>query len=54
MKKKIIVINSPVFEKNNPNNKEDYLPPLGLGVIVSALEIKYDVKFVDALADNFV
>jgi radical SAM superfamily enzyme YgiQ (UPF0313 family) len=52
MKKNIIVINSPVFEKNNPNNKEDYLPPLGLGVIVSALENKYNVKFIDALADD--
>jgi len=52
MKKQIIVINSPLFETENHTNTEDYLPPLGLGVIISAIESKCEVVFIDALADN--
>lgn len=50
--KKVVVLNSPVFEKHYPSTNEDYLPPIGLGLIVSALMIKYDVKFIDSLAEK--
>lgn len=49
--KKIIVINSPLFEEKNRKNNEDYLPPLGLGIIVSSLS-KFDIEFIDSIADN--
>lgn len=49
--KKIIVINSPLFEKKDKKNNEDYLPPLGLGIIVSSLD-KFDIEFIDSIADN--
>ncbi len=51
--KKVVIINSPLFEeKDSNNNNEDYLPPLGLGIIYSAIEHKFDVTFIDSLADN--
>ena len=50
--KKIIIINSPLFENRDIKNNEDYLPPLGLGLIYSSLEKIYEVKFIDALSDN--
>ena len=35
--KKFILLNSPIFEETT-NEKEDYLPPLGLGYIATYLE----------------
>lgn len=49
--KKIIAINSPIFEDKDPKNNEDYLPPLGIGIIVSSLD-EYNVEFVDSIAEN--
>lgn len=34
------------------NNQDDYLPPLGLGIIYTSIEKYHNVKFIDALADN--
>lgn len=49
--KKIIAINSPIFENKDVKNNEDYLPPLGIGIIVSSLD-EYDIEFIDSIADN--
>lgn len=49
--KKIIAINSPLFENKDRKNSEDYLPPLGIGIIVSSLD-EYDIEFVDSIAEN--
>jgi len=49
--KKIIAINSPLFENQDVKNNEDYLPPLGLGIIITSLN-NYDVKFIDSIGDN--
>ncbi len=49
--KKIIAINSPLFECKNSKNNEDYLPPLGIGIIISSLN-EFDVEFIDSIADN--
>lgn len=50
---KIVIINSPVFESGTSDNTEDYLPPLGLGIIASAIKNRDDVTFIDALTDNY-
>jgi radical SAM superfamily enzyme YgiQ (UPF0313 family) len=50
--KKIVVINSPLFKEKITNNSEDYLPPIGLGLIYSNIEKSYDVHFVDTLTGN--
>lgn len=49
--KKIIVINSPIFENEDGKNNEDYLPPLGLGIIITSIDY-YDVEFIDSIGDN--
>lgn len=49
---KVVILNSPIYKEKNIINNEDYLPPLGLGVIHSSLEKKYDVEFIDSLSDN--
>jgi radical SAM superfamily enzyme YgiQ (UPF0313 family) len=49
--KKVIAINSPIFEKKNNKNNEDYLPPLGIGIIVSSLN-EFNIEFIDSIADN--
>ncbi len=52
--KRIMLINSPLFEEKHDLNKEDYLPPLGLGIIATEL-MKHDniqVKLIDAIAEN--
>jgi radical SAM superfamily enzyme YgiQ (UPF0313 family) len=50
--KKVAVVNSPLPDKQTESNQDDYLPPLGLGLIFSSIEQKYDTKFIDALAEN--
>ena len=50
--KRVIILNSPLYEEINSKNKEDYLPPLGLGIIFSAIEKKFRVSFVDSIAEN--
>lgn len=50
--KKILLINSPIFNKKVAD-REDYLPPYGLGYIATALEKNYDVKIVDAVFKNY-
>lgn len=52
-KQEILVINSPIFEDKNDSNKEDYLPPLGLGIITTNLKSNgFEVKFIDSIAEN--
>lgn len=50
--KRIIILNSPLYEELNQKNNEDYLPPIGLGIIFSAIEKKFNVSFVDSIAEN--
>jgi len=50
--KKVVIINSPLYEEKNSINNEDYLPPLGLGIIYSSIENKFDVVFIDSLVEN--
>ncbi len=50
--KKVLLINSPIFNKKI-SDKEDYLPPYGLGYIATALEKDYDVKIIDAVLNNY-
>jgi len=50
--KRVIILNSPLYEEINPNNNEDYLPPLGLGIIFSAIERKFNARFIDSIAEN--
>lgn len=50
--KSVFIINSPLFEDRNQKNHEDYLPPLGLGIIYTAIEHKFKVRFVDSIAEN--
>ncbi|MBR1926100.1 MAG: B12-binding domain-containing radical SAM protein [Clostridia bacterium] len=50
---KILLINSPIFDKKLVD-KEDYLPPLGLGYIATNLEeLNYDVEIIDAVYNNY-
>lgn len=50
---KILVLNSPLFRENQKQIDEDYLPPIGLGYILSGLkEINADVEFFDAVYHN--
>lgn len=50
---KILVINSPLFRDKNPRYDEDSLPPIGLGLIATALkDKKVDVSLIDAVAGN--
>ncbi len=49
-----MLINSPLFEEKHDLHKEDYLPPLGLGIIATEL-MKHDdihVELIDAIAEN--
>lgn len=50
--KKVLLINSPIFDRKILD-KEDYLPPYGLGYIATQLEKKYIVKIIDAVNDNY-
>lgn len=50
---KVLVINSPLFREKNHLYDEDSLPPIGLGLIATALQKrKHDVTLVDAVAEN--
>lgn len=52
--KKIMLINSPLFEDRHDLNLEDYLPPIGLGIIATEL-MKHNgiqVELFDAIAEN--
>jgi radical SAM superfamily enzyme YgiQ (UPF0313 family) len=52
-RKKILVINSPLFREYNPLYDEDSLPPIGLGIIATALQdAGHQVELVDAVAAN--
>ncbi len=49
----IVIINSPLFRDKNPLYDEDSLPPIGLGLIATALKEKgFEVKLIDAVALN--
>ena len=50
--KNVAVINSPLPDKQTEFSKDDYLPPIGLGIIFSSIEKIHNVKFIDALAEN--
>ena len=50
--KKVLLINSPIFDRK-VSDKEDYLPPYGLGYIATALESDYNVKIVDSVYNNY-
>lgn len=50
--KRVTILNSPLYEEINPKNNEDYLPPIGLGIIFSSIERKFRVRFVDSIAEN--
>jgi len=48
---KILVINSPLFRNTNNRYDEDSLPPIGLGLIATALEKSgHNVEFIDTVA----
>ena len=50
--KKFILLNSPIFEETT-NEKEDYLPPLGLGYIATYLEkSKIDAEIIDCVKEG--
>lgn len=49
--KHIIAINSPLFEENNEKNNEDYLPPIGIGIVISSIS-DFETEFIDSIADN--
>jgi len=49
---KIAIINSPVHEHKDKKNKEDYLPPLGLGIIATNLEKHNKIIFIDPFKDD--
>ena len=49
---KVLLINSPIYDRK-VSDKEDYLPPYGLGYIATALEDKYDVEIIDAVYNNY-
>jgi len=49
--KKILLINSPILDRKI-SDKEDYLPPYGLGYIATELEKEYNVKIIDAVYNN--
>lgn len=50
---KILVINSPLFKEKNPLYDEDSLPPIGLGLIATALQNRgHDVVLIDAIAEQ--
>jgi radical SAM superfamily enzyme YgiQ (UPF0313 family) len=50
--KKVLLINSPIFDRKVAD-KEDYLPPYGLGYIASELEKYFNVKLIDAVNNNY-
>jgi Fe-S oxidoreductase len=52
MAAKVLVINSPVFTQHNLKNTEDYLPPIGLGLVYSNISESHDIRFVDSIAKN--
>jgi anaerobic magnesium-protoporphyrin IX monomethyl ester cyclase len=43
-------VNSPLYENTHLSNNEDYLPPLGLGLLYTSLKGKFNVDFIDCLA----
>jgi radical SAM superfamily enzyme YgiQ (UPF0313 family) len=50
---KVLIINSPLFREKNDSFDEDSLPPIGLGLIATALGEKgFDVELIDAVAQN--
>lgn len=52
-RKKILVINSPLFREYNPLYDEDSLPPIGLGIIATELQdAGHHVELIDAVAAN--
>jgi radical SAM superfamily enzyme YgiQ (UPF0313 family) len=51
--KLILVLNSPLFSEQTITNSEDYLPPIGLGIVASALELENKIVFIDLIADNY-
>lgn len=51
--KTILFLNSPLFSDQSDANKEDYLPPLGLGIVASALINTHKVIFHDLIAENY-
>jgi len=51
--KTVLFLNSPLFIDQTNNSNEDYLPPLGLGIVASAISHKHRVEFLDPIAENF-
>lgn len=52
-RKSVVVLNSPLFKEDNPRYDEDSLPPIGLGIIATAIrDAGHCVKFIDAVAEN--
>ncbi|HYV90820.1 MAG TPA: radical SAM protein [Chitinophagales bacterium] len=50
---RVVIINSPLFRERNPLYDEDSLPPIGLGLIATALRNQHhDVELIDAVADR--
>lgn len=50
---KVLVINSPLFREKNANYDEDSLPPIGLGLIATALAKNgFSARLIDAVALN--
>lgn len=51
--KRFLLFNSPIFENIEEKEKEEYIPPLGLGYIATYLEnAKIDVELIDCVKEN--
>lgn len=51
--KQILIVNSPLYESTHSSSNEDYLPPLGIGLLYTVLKERFHVDFIDCLALNW-
>ena len=50
---KVVLVNSPLFAKNERYDSEDYLPPIGLGLIATYLkQNNIQVEIIDSVSLN--
>lgn len=51
--KKVYFINSPVIQEKSDLHKEDYLPPIGLGIVITSAHKNHDIQFIDCFLENY-